>query len=164
MPDDPAQPPLEVLLERAGTAVTRRRRRIAAARGLRPTAMAVLDALDRVDADGPGCANSGGSADGPGSADGRRAGAADAPSHRELAGRLRLSPATLTPVLDALEAAGELRRERDRTDRRIVRLYRTLGRRTGSAPAPLAPLPLPDPQVDPAVRSWLLAVLAAAEP
>jgi DNA-binding MarR family transcriptional regulator len=86
-----------------------------------------------------------------------------APSHRELAGRLGLSPATLTPVLDALEAAGEVRRERDRTDRRVVRLHRTPAGRAHLARAPSARLPRPDPEVDRAVRAWLLAVLAAAE-
>jgi MarR family transcriptional regulator, organic hydroperoxide resistance regulator len=141
MPDDPAQPPLEVLLERVGAAVTRHRRRVAAAHGLTPTTMAVLAALDPHDLDDP---------------DG-------APSHRELAGRLGLSPATLTPVLDALEAAGEVRRERDRTDRRVVRLHRTPAGRARLARAPSTRLPRPDPEADRAVRAWLLAVLAAAE-
>lgn len=144
MPDDPAQPPLEVLLERVGAAVTRHRRRSAAAHGLTPTAMAVLAALGGVDTD---------------ELDGR----ADAPSHRELAGRLGLSPATLTPVLDALEAAGDVRRERDRTDRRVVRLHRTTAGRVRLARAPSARLPRPAPEIDHAVRVWLLAVLVAAE-
>ena len=144
MPHDPAQPPLEMMLERVGAAVTRHRRRIAAAHGLTPTTMAVLAALggaDPQDLDAPH----------------------RAPSHRELAGRLGLSPATLTPVLDALEAAGEVRRERDRTDRRVVRLHRTPAGRARLARAPSARLPRPDPEVDRAVRAWLLAVLAAAE-
>jgi MarR family transcriptional regulator, organic hydroperoxide resistance regulator len=153
MSDDLAQPPLEVLLERVGAAVTRHRRRIAAAHGLTPTTMAVLAALGGIDA---------GALDDPDGARGR-ADPVDAPSHRELAGRLGLTPATLTPVLDALEAAGEVRRERDRTDRRVVRLHRTPAGRARLALAPSARLPRPDPEVDRAVRAWLLAVLAAAE-
>lgn len=153
MPDDPAQPPLEVLLERVGAAVARHRRRSAAAHGLTPTAMAVLAALG------------GGGADGPDDPDRVRSSvaAADAPSHRELAGRLGLSPATLTPVLDALEAAGEVRRERDSADRRVVRLHGTTAGRIRLARAPSTRLPQTDPEVAPAVRAWLLAVLAAAE-
>ena len=145
MLDDPAPPPLEVLLERVGAAVGRHRRRIAAAHGLTPTALAVLAALGGADAHDPG-------------GDPFRG-----PSHRELAGRLGLSPATLTPVLDALESAGEVRRERDRTDRRVVRLHRTPAGRARLVRTPPARLPQPDPAVAPAVRAWLLAVLAAAE-
>ncbi len=139
MSADPAQVPLEVLLPRVGTAVARYRRRLTAAHGRTPTAIAVLAALD---ADDP----------------------AAAPSHRELAGRLGLSPATLTPVLDALEDAGEVRRERDRADRRVVRLHRTpAGRARLAAARPPTRLPLPAAEVEPAVRAYLLAVLAAAE-
>ena len=141
MPDDLAPPPLEVLLERVGAAVGRHRRRIAAAHGLTPTALAVLASLGAADPDDPG----------------------GDPSHRELAGRLGLSPATLTPVLDALESAGEVRRERDRTDRRVVRLHRTPAGRARLVRTPPARLPQPDPEAAPAVRAWLLAVLAAAE-
>ncbi len=140
---NPAQVPLEVLLPRVGAAVVRYRRRLTAAHGRTPTAVAVLAALD--DPADP-------------------ADPADAPSHRELAGRLGLSPATLTPVLDALEDAGEVRRERDRVDRRVVRLHRTpAGRARLAAARPPARLPLPAPEVEPAVRAYLLAVLAAAE-
>ncbi len=137
VPADPAQVPLEVLLPRVGAAVARYRRRLTAAHGRTPTAVAVLAALDDP---------------------------ADAPSHRELAGRLGLSPATLTPVLDALEEAREVRRERDRLDRRVVRLHRTpAGRARLAAARPPTRLPLPAPEVEPAVRAYLLAVLAAAE-
>jgi DNA-binding MarR family transcriptional regulator len=137
---DPRQESLEVLLSRAGAAVVRYRRRLAAQHGLTPTAIAVLAALDP-DTDSGG-----------------------APSHRELAGRLGLSPATLTPVLDALETAGEVRRERDRTDRRVVRLRRTAAGRAhvASAQSP-SHLPQPPPEAEPAVRAYLLAVLAAVE-
>jgi DNA-binding MarR family transcriptional regulator len=135
---------LEVLLSRAGAAVVRHRRRLAAQHGLTPTAIAVLAALDS-DADSD--TDLGGE-----------------PSHRELAGRLGLSPATLTPVLDALETAGEVRRERDGTDRRIVRLHRTAAGRAhlASAQSP-SRLPQPTPELEPPLRAYLLAVLAAVE-
>ena len=143
---DPRQESLETLLSRAGAAVVRHRRGLAAPHGLTPTAIAVLAALDP-DPDLDADADLGG-----------------APSHRELAGRLGLSPATLTPVLDALETAGEIRRERDRTDRRVVRLHRTAAGRAhlASAQSP-SHLPQPPPEIEPAVRAYLLAVLAAVE-
>jgi len=141
---DPRQESLETLLSRAGAAVVRHRRRLAAPHGLTPTAIAVLSALDP-DADAD--ADLGG-----------------APSHRELAGRLGLSPATLTPVLDTLETAGEIRRERDRTDRRVVRLHRTAAGRghLASAQSP-SHLPQPPSEIEPAFRAYLLTVLAAVE-
>ena len=143
MARDPAAEPLEVLLSRAGAAVVRHRRRLAAQHDLTPTAIAVLAALDGDPAGG----ESGG-----------------APSHRELAGRLGLSPATLTPVVDVLETAGEVRRARDTIDRRVVRLHRTAagGARLAAAQLP-ARLPRPTPELEPAVRAYLLAVLAAVE-
>jgi DNA-binding MarR family transcriptional regulator len=137
--DREARVPLEELLVRAGAAADRRRRRLAAGYGLTPTAIAVLTEL----------------------------GPSDAPSHRELAAALRLSPTTLTPVLDALEAAGAVRRERDTADRRVVRVRRTAAGRERlaavTAPDPQASLPRPDPRHEPAVRAYLLAVLAAVE-
>lgn len=122
---------------RVGAAVDRHRRRLAAGHRLTPTAISVLVALD--DVAGP-------------------------PSHRELAGRVALSPATLTPVLDALENAGNVRRERDPADRRVVRLHRTpAGRARLAAAQPGSRLPRPAPAAEPTVRAYLLAVLAAAE-
>jgi DNA-binding MarR family transcriptional regulator len=128
--DREAPVPLEVLLPRVGAAVARHHRRIASRHGLTPTALGVLDALDRD----------------------------DAPSHRELASRVGLSPATLTPVLDALEADGQIRRER-------VRLRRTAlgGQRLAAAAERIPPLPRPAPEHESAVRAYLIAVLAAAE-
>jgi MarR family transcriptional regulator, organic hydroperoxide resistance regulator len=128
--------PLAVLLPRVGAAVARHRRRLAAHSGLTPTAVDVLAALD------PG----------------------DAPSHREIAARLGLSPATLTPVLDALEAGGQVRRERDALDRRVVRVRRTpAGQALLAAAQPTSRLPAPANGHEPAIRSYLLAVLAALE-
>ena len=132
-----AAAPLEVLLPRVGAAVARHHRRLAARHGLTQTAVAVLAALD------PG----------------------DRPSHRDLAARVGISPATLTPVLDRLEETGDVRRERDPTDRRIVHVHRTTtgaARLTGAGPAE-GRLPRPSPECEPALRRWLLTVLLAAE-
>ena len=46
-------------------------------------------------------------------------------THAELARRMWLSPATLTGVVDTLEKAGYVRRERDGSDRRVVWLALT---------------------------------------
>ena len=46
-------------------------------------------------------------------------------THAELARRMWLSPATLTGILDTLEKAGYVRRERDESDRRVVWLALT---------------------------------------
>jgi DNA-binding MarR family transcriptional regulator len=142
MDHDPARPaadavPLEVLLPRVGAAVARHQQRLVGRHGLTPTAVAVLAALD------PG----------------------DAPSHRELAARVGLSPATITPVLDRLEAASEFRRERDTGDRRVVRIHRTAAgaARLSGAESRERWLPEPAPELDLATRAWLLDVLAAAE-
>lgn len=43
-------------------------------------------------------------------------------THREVAAHCWVRPATLTPIVDELAADGLLSRERDRTDRRVVRL------------------------------------------
>jgi len=129
--------PLEVLLPRVGAAVARHHRRLAARHGLTPTAVAVLAALD------PG----------------------DPPSHRDLAARIGLSPTTLTYVLDRLEETGDVRRERNQVDRRIVHVHRTAvgGARLLDAGEPDGRLPRLAPQSERAVRSWLLAVLLAAD-
>jgi DNA-binding MarR family transcriptional regulator len=46
-------------------------------------------------------------------------------THAELARRCMISPATLTGVVDTLERAGYVRRERDAADRRVVWLVVT---------------------------------------
>jgi DNA-binding MarR family transcriptional regulator len=129
--------PLEVLLPRVGAAVARHHRRIAARHRLTPTAVAVLAAL------GPG----------------------DPPSHRDLAARIGLSPATLTYVLDRLEKTGDVRRERNLVDRRVVHVHRTAagGARLVDAHQPDGRLPRLSPATEQAVRRWLLEVFSAAE-
>src|SRR4051794_41895871 len=103
------------LLVRAGTAVARRQQRLLAGHGLSPTALALLAALD----------------------------VADGLSHRELAAELDVSPATLTPVVDALDAAGCLVRARDPRDRRG-------GPRAAPPPRPARPAPGRPPPAPPA--------------
>jgi len=133
--------PLGKLLPWVGSAVSRSYQRAVAEHGLTPTALGVLGTL----------------------------GHHDGLSHRELAGRLGLTPATLTPVVDALETAGELSRHRDPADRRVVRLSVTpAGReRLMTAFAHVAMrmrerMPRPTPEHAEIVREYLLAVLAAA--
>jgi len=46
-------------------------------------------------------------------------------THAELARRVWLAPATLTGIVDTLEKAGYVRRERDESDRRVVWLVVT---------------------------------------
>jgi DNA-binding MarR family transcriptional regulator len=124
-----------VLLTRAGEAAGRVHRRAAAGHGLTSTSMGVLDELSR---------RTGGT------------------SHRELAGRLGITPATLTPVVDALADSGALARERDPVDRRVVRLSITPHGRERLAAAAVAvagAVRARIPAMPPAVREYLLAVL-----
>lgn len=93
---------------------------------------------------------------------------ADGLSQRELAGRVGLTPATLTPVLDALEQEGRIGRERDRSDRRVVRLTITDDGRTHVrsvftevAATFRAQMPRPAPEHEPIIRDYLVAVLSA---
>ena len=137
---DPQLMPLVRLLSRTGQAVVRYTSRTIAAHGLTATAMGVLGVL----------ADTG------------------AVSHRELSGKLGIAPATLTPVVDALEAAGDLARERDAADRRVVRLWITPSGRErleevhGTVVTAFqARLPAPAPGDAEVVRAYLLAVLAA---
>jgi DNA-binding MarR family transcriptional regulator len=132
----PAVPsPLEQLVVRAGREVQRAVERAASSAGTSATGMAVLAALEEC---GP-------------------------LSQRDLAGHVRVSPATLTPVMDALEAAGALTRERDRTDRRVVRASVTphgRGLRAAAASAVRRAVEqrLPRPEPGP-VREFLEAVV-----
>jgi MarR family transcriptional regulator, organic hydroperoxide resistance regulator len=139
---DPERMPLGKLLSRTGQSLHRFYQRTVAAHGMTSTSMGVLAVL----------------------AD------ADAVSHRELAGRVGVTPATLTPVIDALEGAGELVRERDAVDRRTVRLSITpagrerLGAAAGDVTATVRDrMPDPAPQDRQVIRDYLLAVLAAVD-
>lgn len=126
---------------RTGLALQRLSRKAAAAHGLSVTALAVLAALIEV----------------------------EALSHRDLAGHLRLAPATLTPVLDALEGDGALRRVRDGADRRIVRVAITRrGRDRHTAAAAgvaraVGVLPGPAMAEEPLIRAYLSGLLQAVD-
>jgi MarR family transcriptional regulator, organic hydroperoxide resistance regulator len=140
IPSEPAA--LAKLLVHAGQAVGRFHRAAAAVHGLTSTAMGVLGALSR----GAGV------------------------SHRELAARLGVTPATLTPVVDTLDASGDLVRIRDSTDRRVVRLSITDSGRARISAASAAVdaavaerMPPTAAEHAAAVREHLLAVIAAFE-
>jgi DNA-binding MarR family transcriptional regulator len=133
--------PLDRLLVRVGQTLQRVIRRVAAEHGMTATAVAALGVLVEQ----------------------------GAPSQRELAGHLGLAPATLTPVLDALEAHGDVMRVRDGADRRAVRLEITdLGRAryaraAASVTEAVAALPRPSAQHAAIIRAHLLRLLHAAE-
>ncbi|OLT06378.1 hypothetical protein BJF90_16340 [Pseudonocardia sp. CNS-004] len=147
VPAEPVSEPLDRLIVRAGLAVQRLTRRVAAAYGLSATALDVLAALDELDGlDG-----------------------LDGLSHRDLAGRLRLAPATLTPVLDLLEGEGALARVRDGADRRVVRISITRRGReryavaAAGVAAAVAALPEPPPGHAAPIRAHLIGLLDAAD-
>jgi MarR family transcriptional regulator, organic hydroperoxide resistance regulator len=132
-------PALDRLVVLAGREVQRATERAAAAEGLGATAVRVLAAVvDR-----------------------------DPVAQRDLAGQVGVSPATLTPVMDRLEAMGALTRERDRTDRRLVRAAitprgRELLRAASAAVAADVRDRMPDlgTEAAHAVREYLQAVVA----
>ena len=139
---DPQRMPLGRLLAWTGQSVGAYYRRTVAAHGLSATGLGALGVL----------------------------GEGDPLSHRDLAGRLGVTPATLTPVIDALAGAGAVRRERDPDDRRVVRVWITAAGRDRLASALSeverslrARLPEPSPRQHRAVRDYLLAVLAAVD-
>lgn len=87
-------------------------------------------------------------------------------THREAARHCCVTPATLTPVVDALEADGLLLRRRDEADRRVVHLTITedgsaaLRRAREDIGAELAAVvPPADPDDDAVIRKYLIAVL-----
>jgi DNA-binding MarR family transcriptional regulator len=138
---EPGTESLERLLVRTAQALQRCTRRTAGEHGLTTAALEVLGVLA----------------------------AHDAPSQRDLAGHVGLAPATLTPVLDALEARGALVRERDAADRRVVRVSVTgYGRElcaeaTAAVERVLATLPRPGPDRAGVVRAHLLELLDALD-
>ena len=77
----------------------------------------------------------------------------------------RPQPGHAHPVLDRLEETGDVRRERNRRDRRVVHVHRTAagGTRVVGARRPDGLLPRPAADSEQVVRAWLLAVLFAAE-
>jgi DNA-binding MarR family transcriptional regulator len=135
---EPGFQALERLVVLAGREVQRATERAAAVEGLGATAVRILAAVvDR----GP-------------------------VSQRDLAAQVGVSPATLTPVMDRLEAMGAVKRERDRADRRVVcaRITprgRVLLRAASAAVAAevRGRLPEPGPEASRAVREYLLAVI-----
>lgn len=100
--------PIMRLVGLAGQAVGNRfRRAFADEDGLSPGAAAVLMGLAR------------------GQGAGLEQGTPGRATHSELAHRCLITPATLTGIVSTLEKAGYVRRDRDRTDRRVVWLALT---------------------------------------
>ena len=136
----PDQMPLGKLIPCVSSVITRYFHQVVADHGLTRTSLGVLGALA----------------------------VRDGLSHRELAEHVLLTPATLTPVVDALENSGDIRRDRDPEDRRVVRLYLTdVGRlRFGATAGVVAAafrdrMPLPSQADEKIIRGYLLDVLAA---
>ncbi|RKT84181.1 DNA-binding transcriptional regulator, MarR family [Saccharopolyspora antimicrobica] len=91
-------------------------------------------------------------------------------THREVARRCWVRPATLTPVVDALAEGGLLTRHRDRNDRRAVRLRITTRGRAelhSAWQAVRAEFQRIEPDVPAAeaaiVRQYLIAVLSGLD-
>ncbi len=87
-------------------------------------------------------------------------------THREAARHCCVTPATLTPVVDSLEADGLLRRQRDVTDRRVVHLTiteagtSTLRKAWDDIGAELATVvPTAEPEHDTVIRRYLIEML-----
>ena len=87
-------------------------------------------------------------------------------THREVAEHCWIKPATLTPVIDALEREGLLSRQRDAADRRNVRLHITgdgkdaLRESWGRVGAALREVvPEADPGEEAVSRNYLLTIL-----
>ncbi len=82
---------------------------------------------------------------------------------RSIADRLRLAPNAITPLIDRLEAAGFIRRERDTSDRRVVHVKltptgRALRARAARVQAQVACDTGLDPQALEAMRQDLVAL------
>ncbi|MFE0589442.1 MarR family winged helix-turn-helix transcriptional regulator [Micromonospora echinospora] len=92
-------------------------------------------------------------------------------THRAVAERCFVRPATLTGIVDTLERDGLVSRQRDETDRRAVRLTITpAGREKIAGPAALvaANPPLTSVDAEPeraaVIRDFLLEVIGGGEP
>jgi DNA-binding MarR family transcriptional regulator len=96
--------------------------------------------------------------------------AADGPlSHRDAARRCFVTAGGLTPVVDGLERAGRVERERDPGDRRVVLLRITpaglavVRKVWTSSEQGLAAFLPPDPETDEVVRRYLVGLIARLE-
>jgi MarR family transcriptional regulator, organic hydroperoxide resistance regulator len=135
----PEHMPLGKLVSWAGGAMQAHYRRTVARYGVTGTAVSVLGVLAHTDG---------------------------ALSQRELAGRVGLTPATLTPVLDALDHEGRITRVRDDADRRILRVSitdegRTHLRSVFSEVAAVfrEQMPHPPPEHERIIREYLVSIL-----
>jgi DNA-binding MarR family transcriptional regulator len=140
---EPERMPLGRLVAWTGQAVRAYYRRTVSVHGLSATALGVLGALDEE----------------------------DGISHRDLAAEVGVTPATLTPVIDVLEQEEAVQRERDRDDRRVVRVWITRAGRDRLASTLdtvtrtlQERVPPPPPDQEKVIRAYLLAVLAAVDP
>lgn len=137
---DPERMPLLRLVAVAGTQLARYSQRVLAEHDATVTSIGVLSTLAE----------------------------SDGLSHRDIARQLWLTPATLTPVVDGLERAGHVQRERDSDDRRVLRLHLTEAGRDWLAETYdqvahtlRASIPAAPPGHEHAIRNYLAAVLAA---
>jgi len=87
-------------------------------------------------------------------------------THAELARRCMIAPATLTGVVDTLEKAGYVRRERDENDRRVVWLVITdagqqrvaeISRQVGDVIVPTTVEQ--DPAKEAVIREYLIEII-----
>jgi DNA-binding MarR family transcriptional regulator len=141
--------PLTRLVGLAGQAVGHTYRRLFAEEdGLSPGAAAVLNALAW------------------GQGRGLERGEPGRATHTELARRCMITPATLTGIVSTLEKAGYVRRERDKSDRRVVWLVitdeglaraRQIAERVTDAHSAL--VPVLTPELEAAVRGFLITVI-----
>jgi DNA-binding MarR family transcriptional regulator len=141
--------PLTRLVGLAGQAVGHTYRRLFAEEdGLSPGAAAVLNSLAW------------------GHGRGLERGEPGRATHTELARRCMITPATLTGIVSTLEKAGYVRRERDKSDRRVVWLVitdeglaraRQIAERVMDAHSAL--VPALTPELEAAVRGFLITVI-----
>lgn len=141
-PPDRELPSLDRLVVLAGREVRRATERATATAGLGATAMRILGELAE---HGP-------------------------VSHRDLAGFVGVTPATLTPMMDVLEDAGAVTRRRNPQDRRVVLAAVTRhgqelldGASTAVRTGVRERMPQPGPEHAGVIREFLLAVVRTFE-